>query len=664
MKIGHVVASTLRPSGTGSPPLGNSPKRALTSPFLLWSSLGLLVLGLSAAALPVAAQSAPSAGVDVQVGPSVQVSAALASDPHGEVEIGANPSDANELAACSMVFPNDSPTNDVVTYVTFDGGKTWKLSLRAKGDDGHASWDPDCQYGPGRILYSLSEGRSSNYPEDDYDRIDRSTDGGNTWGSPTFVAHAERSFLLVDKRPGPRHGWLYLYGMGPDEDSISVGYSSDGGKSFFTQVVRAKQGMRVANIGSGVILADGTLVFPRPIFQKPAPGTPQTFRVELPGSIQVVRAKFQQPNWPLKVETSTVAPWFADFEPNGSYYAYLAVDSSHGPFRGRIYAVWEDRFSGRSQVKLAFSSDEGKTWTQPRVLDDDVARQVGDTIHGPDDIHGNVAVNKFGVVGVMWLDRRDYADNLGWSVRFRASLDGGETFLPSSKASNADYEPGRDGPVPLFGDGDWEFKTQSTNSLTIPWFAFHGGHTMGLAADADGGFHPLWIANPAGTPQVWTTDITVKGHAVKNGSPGLAELKNANKRVRLEFLDRYYNVKTHVLDFDLRLENVSNALLRGPLKVRVLNVGSYIGQVTVNSGGAEKSVEGTVWDFTPFLHDGVFRPGEITKPIHVHLTVRGIDPFSQMGHFALFETPVAVLTTKVLAGSIDLPKVTKAQEPK
>lgn len=660
----HTLTSMLRANAAGSQVLFGSVKRAVECPFRVLGSLAFLSLGLFAIALPAAARVAPGASRVVRVGPSVQVSAALASDPHGEVEIGANPTDANELVACSMVFPNDSPTNDVVTYVTFDGGKTWKQSLRTKGQDGHASWDPDCQYGPGHILYSLSEGRSADYPEDEYDRIDRSTDGGKTWGIPTFVTHSERSFLVVDDRPGPRYGWLYLYGMGPDSNSIRVGYSTDGGKSFFTQVVHAKKGMTVANIGTGVILSDGTLVFSMPIFQKPAPGTLKTFRVELPGSIQLVRAKFQKPNWPLKVETTTVAPWFADYEPNGSYYANLAVDSTHGPFRGRIYAVWEDRSSGRSQVKLAFSSDEGKTWSHPHILDDDVARQVGDSIHGPDDIHGNVAVNKFGVVGVMWLDRRDYADDLGWSVRFRASLDGGETFLPSSKVSKADYEPGRDGPVPLFGDGDWGFKTQSTNSLTIPWFAFHGGHTMGFAADAEGGFHPLWIANPAGIPQVWTTNITVEGHAIKNGSPSLAKLKNANKQVRLEFLDRYYNVKTHVLDFDLRLENVSRAPIRGPLKVRVLNAGSYIGQVTVDSSGTEKSVEGTVWNFTPLLQGNMLRPGEVTKPIHVHLSVRGIDPFSQIGHFSLFETPVAILTTKVLAGSIELPNVTAAHEPK
>lgn len=601
-------------------------------------------------ATPLTAQVERNAGGPIHVGPSVHVSKDLPSDPHGEIEIGANPQDAGQLAACSMLFANDSPTSEVVTYVSFDGGQTWKLALRTKGPDDHESWDPDCRYGPGHVLYSLSEGTGPDYP-DSYDRIDRSSNGGKSWETFTRAIHAERSFIVVDDRPGPQNGWLYLYGMGADTNSIRVGYSTNGGKTFSTQVVPMEKGTYDVNIGPGAILSDGSLVFPMPIMKQLPEESQQGFRVRLPAQIRLIRVKFQQPNWPLKVETSEVAPWFADFEPNGSYYTTLAVDQSAGPFRDRIYAVWEDRSSGRSQVRLSFSKDLGKTWSPPRLIDDDIARQVGETIHGPDDIHGVVAVNPQGVVGVMWLDRRDFPDDLGWAVRFRASLDGGETFLPSVEASTVDYDPSRGGRVYLFGDGGG-LTVHSTNTLSIGWFVFHGGHTMGLTADAKGGFHPLWIANPTGIPQVWTTDIQVDGQAVKNGSPDLAKLQNASKLVRLEFLDRYYDMKAHAVDFDLRLENSSKEAIRGPVKVRVLDVGSYVGAVTIPEGAVEKSAEGTVWDFSSFIPGGVFEPGYITKPIHVHMVVQGIDPFTQIGRFSFFLTPLATLHTKVLVGSV------------
>jgi hypothetical protein len=610
----------------------------------------LLILGSVAFAMRLVAQDATMPRGVVHIGASVNVSKALRDDPHYEVEIATNPGDASELVACSMLFANDSPTSEVVTYVSSDGGKSWRLALRTQGQDGYESWDPDCRYGPEHILYSLSEGASAGSPSN-YDRVDRSFNGGKTW--QTFHAvHAERSFITVDQRPGPRQGWVYLYGMGDNTGSIRVGYSTDRGETFFTQVVPMEPGTEDVNVGAGVLLSDGTLVIPMPVLMQPLKESQQGFRVQLPAQIRVARVKFERLNWPLEVTTSTVAPWLADFEPNGSYYTTLAVDSGDGPFKNRIYATWEDRSSGRSQVKFAFSSDDGKSWSHPRVIDDDVAKQVGNSINGPDDIHGVVAVNREGVVGVTWLDRRDYSDDLGWALRFRASLDGGETFLPSEKISDADYEPSRGDRVPLFGGSD---SIRSINDLSIGWFTFHGGHTMGLTADANGGFHPLWVANPAGTPQLWSTDITVDGRAIKNGSPELSALSDASKLVHLEFLDRYYNLKTHALDFDLRLRNESKSTIEGPLKVRVLDVGSYVGEVTMRAGTGESSVEGAVWDFTPLLPGRSFRPGDVSKPMHLHLTLQGIDPFSQIGRFTFFLTPLAILNTKVLAGSIEQP---------
>jgi hypothetical protein len=38
---------------------------------------------------------------------------------------------------------------------------------------------------------------------------------------------------------------------------------------------------------------------------------------------------------------------------------------------------------------------------------------------------------------------------------------------------------------------------------------FNGGDTAGLAADAAGVFHPLWIDNRTGIHQMWTAAVTV-----------------------------------------------------------------------------------------------------------------------------------------------------------
>ena len=40
---------------------------------------------------------------------------------------------------------------------------------------------------------------------------------------------------------------------------------------------------------------------------------------------------------------------------------------------------------------------------------------------------------------------------------------------------------------------------------------FNGGDTAGLAADADGVFHALWIDSRTGVHQMWTATIAVRG---------------------------------------------------------------------------------------------------------------------------------------------------------
>ncbi len=618
----------------------------------------LLIALICTSSVALTGQNAKVFVDPVHVGPGVHVSSDLSVDPHYEVEIAANPSDGQQLMACSMLFPNNFPSTDIVTYVSFDGGKTWKLTLRTKGEGPHPSWDPDCQYGTDNIAYSVSEGIRSfegfrlTDPLSTYNRIDRSLDGGNTWEASFRLVHAERTFLTVDHNAGPQHGWLYLYGQAGVGSPLGVriSWSSDKGQTASTQYISLNDGKSCTGTGPGAILSDGTLIFPVPVQDVSQPEGSKTKY-----SIEIVRAKFQQVNWPLRVETLTPGDWFINHRSAGSVLPAMAVDSSNGPFRDRVYSTWEEETADGSQIKLSFSSDKGKTWSRPRVINDDVPRQVRNDTKGLDDLHGIVAVNSQGVVGVMWLDRRGYAGNLGWTVRFRVSLDGGETFLPSVKASSIDFDPSRNKLVPLFPTrNDWfPNEALTTNELEIGAFTFSGGHTMGLAADADGKFHPLWVANPTGVPQLWTTDITVQAKAEKNGSTELANLKDASKLVRLGFTSRVYNRETHALDFDLQLENVSESKVGGPLKVRVLDIGSRVGSVTVKTGDRETIAEGSVLDFSSLFTGGILKRGDVTKPIHVRLNMRGIDPFS-LSSFGYI--PLAILTTKVLAGSIEPPK--------
>jgi len=161
----------------------------------------------------------------------------------------------------------------------------------------------------------------------------------------------------------------------------------------------------------------------------------------------------------------------------------LAIDRSRGPFADRLYAVWPDaRYDRRTRILFSSSSDRGRTWNPPAVIDSDA------TDRNPNGRANSfmpaIAVNRGGVVGVVWYDRRDNPDNLGYYVRFRASIDGGRTWLPSERVSAAAH-------------------------VTSDDTRKNSGDTAGLAADADGVFHPVWIDNRTGIPQIWTAAVKV-----------------------------------------------------------------------------------------------------------------------------------------------------------
>ena len=333
----------------------------------------------------------------------------------------------------------------------------------------------------------------------------------------------------------------------------------------------------------------------------------------------------------------------------------MAVDSTSGPFKDRIYLVWPDVGSGRSQILLTYSSDQGKTWSKPRVIDDNRS-WVGNS-SGPDDIHGQVAVNPQGVVGVSWYDRRDNPDNLGWTVRFRASFDGGETFTPSVKVSEVPYLPEKTDPMPLSGIGRrWKDSNESL-LLGVHSFNFSGGHTAGLAAAADGTFHPLWVGNPSGVPQLWTATVTVKGTAQKNGSPEFAKLADVSGKVKMYFSNRRFFRTSRIVEADVEIENLSGDTLHAPLKLRVLDLNSALGVAEIMNADEGGKAEGAVFDLTSMLDGGELKPHAVTKPRRIRIWMKELDALRPFGPIAVFG--LADFTSRILAGKVTGPTADK-----
>ena len=186
----------------------------------------------------------------------------------------------------------------------------------------------------------------------------------------------------------------------------------------------------------------------------------------------------------------------------------LAIDATSGRFKDRLYVVWPDRRSGHSQILFAFSEDKGRRWSAARRINDNAPSDT------TDQFMPEIAVNRDGVVGVMWYDRRDHPDNLGWDARFAASVDGGGTFGSSVRVSQsgASFPPGTSREKRSLLRRRETIRNNCEQQITAgrDSFMFMGGDTAGLAADASGLFHAAWVDNRSGVPQMWTAAISVR----------------------------------------------------------------------------------------------------------------------------------------------------------
>jgi photosystem II stability/assembly factor-like uncharacterized protein len=430
------------------------------------------LLAVLTTASVVTAQQSPA----ISVGPNVMVSAARPDEAHYETHAAAHPSDPSRLLVSAIIYPNVGKRGTIV-YASTDGGKTWTKSFEA--DVLVNTGDPALAYGPDGTAYYAALAARGHPLEDKPEKPAHAWDGRKTllwrlpagsakWEGPAAFRFADREYIVVDNTKGKHHGRVYVTGDPRPNSGFVVFASEDGGRTFTHP--GAESDVRGASIGNAVVASDGTLMG---VFADPG----HVRAVVSSDGGQTLRPS-------VVVDTFVRAGGRKDATKNNvNHFMYVAIDGSPGPYKDRVYVVWPDRRTGRVKNYFSYSADKGATWSKPRVITDNPASDT------TDQFMPTIAVNDNGVVGLLWYDRRDNPDNRSYYARFTASLDGGASWLPSVRVSTAPYAAG---PV-------------SQKSA----FAGNGGDTAGLVATVDGVFHPFWVDDRTGVPQVWTAAVRV-----------------------------------------------------------------------------------------------------------------------------------------------------------
>lgn len=412
----------------------------------------------------------------LQIGPNFPVGKELDGKLLIEPHIAADPGDPNKLIAVSFVEDTTAEwrSGDVLAvFSSSDGGQNWnRQNLPCIGCS-----DPWVSITNKGLVFATAMGNHPALP----DLISQllvfvSKDGGLTWSDPPQS--------LGDYHDGPRSlagpdGTLYiLSGQNFRDEKKNLRFSGFMGRADPGQVyVRTLPNIAPNNLCNNsdglALLSDGALVI-----------TFYDFLRKFNGGFGSRAGALKTPrSWAMITEDrgrSFTMPLFVT-EDCWNRPAFLAVDASGGPFKDRLYYVCEG--DNLRKIVLTYSADRGEEWTTVAI---EPPAEKERSRSEP-----QIAVNKDGVVGVAWMDRRD--DPLGkcYAPYFAASFDGGQTFSTPVKVADA-------------------LSCPDLGRLGAPGHRFPtGGDYFGLTTTLDGRFHLLWPDARRGNFELWTAQISV-----------------------------------------------------------------------------------------------------------------------------------------------------------
>ncbi len=158
-------------------------------------------------------------------------------------------------------------------------------------------------------------------------------------------------------------------------------------------------------------------------------------------------------------------------------YPFITADNSFGPYRGRLYLVYASNTPAGSGNKpdifCCYSTDQGVTWSSALVVNDD----PNTTTHHQ--WHPSMWCDKeTGRLFVKWMDTRDTPTSDSAYIYASYSDDGGLTFAPNQRISNAKMKINCStcggGGTPRY-QGDYDAITSAGNISMMVWTDFRAG---------------------------------------------------------------------------------------------------------------------------------------------------------------------------------------------
>jgi hypothetical protein len=314
--------------------------------------------------------------------------------------------------------------NRLVNGQPYDAGDGPILGYDLKGNAYIAGWYADGNSGSNVVV----------------EAFEKSSDGIH-WSLPARAAYLSDygpncDWLAVDTNvSSPYLDTVYIFCVmvGPIQsgkyNQLVVSHSNDGGKTWHQVDVAPQQvapeqdlfhSMTVGTDGTVYLTweyCDSSDCFNGPVsmvFSKSSDGGNTWSKPKLVAQVNLI---YPLPNVPGAFVANTPA---------------IGVDNSTGPYAGNLYVAMYNWMGSFMQVVVARSTNGGDRWSKPIPVAPGITH---------DQFFPWLSVSPTGLVGVMWLDRRNDPANIEYQAFAGISADGGLTFQPNVQLTEAFSNP-------------------------------------------------------------------------------------------------------------------------------------------------------------------------------------------------------------------------------
>ncbi|GAB4343157.1 MAG: hypothetical protein Kow0037_31030 [Calditrichia bacterium] len=368
---------------------------------------------------------------DVEIIPNVSnINITNNLQPQNETAMAVNPADTRNIIVSMNDFSNGLSGQTIA--FSKDGGLTWELRAAAKPASNIYYIDPSVAFdsnGNAYIAYlAVKQGAQL---KGTAIAVVKSTDGGNTWQAPVFVANNFDNSAYTHSRP--------FISVNPANNNILVSWVITEGQNAYPVMAQSNNGG--ASFGSWVAVSNQNGAVRNAIAAADLAGNIYVAYFDLQQSITYVAkstdngVSFQTVH-SFSVEQIGEAVGFRRILKGAvkvNSYPWIAVDNSETASQGNIYLVWADNRNGNADILMTKSTDAGQSWSEPTVVNNDQTNL--------DQFFPTVAVDQAtGALNIAFYDSRNDANNELVDTYIAQSVDGGETFI-NQRVSTASSNP-------------------------------------------------------------------------------------------------------------------------------------------------------------------------------------------------------------------------------